>query len=454
MRRSRSGGVALAAGVVLVASAAVAYGGDGSGGVSNLAMRHAREALPEGDGWGSAGAGTTGGSNASEGDVHVVSSRAELIDALGGDNDSNQDNATPKIVFVDGVIDGFESPDGGLLTCADFADPDYDFDEYLATYAPDVWGWDTDPQGPLEDARERSMRNQEAHTQINVGSNTTLIGLPGATLRHLTLMFNRADNVIIRNITFDEAFDCQPRWRPTDGAEGNWNSHFDHVSVRRGSNFWIDNNTFLTSPEKLPEYFGRKYEIYDGQLDITHTADLVTVSNNIFKDHDKLMLIGSTNNPGGGDPGRLNVTLRHNVFDGIGQRAPRVRFGQVDIYNNYYKLAVAAQSHDFDYAWGAGVESQIYAESNYFTFEGADADASEVIYDWGGTAITEKGTWADLGRGKARPVSLLDEFNAINTPGLGDDAGWTPVLRRGPVLPAIAVPAVVSKSAGAGGFPL
>jgi pectate lyase len=411
-----------------------------------------RQTLRDGDGWAAAGAGTTGGSAAAPTQVHIVRSLADLVTALGGNNVANRFNDTPKVVFLDGVIDGFEDADGGKLTCDAWADPEYDFDEYLTAYHPDVWGWDEDPHGPLEDARVRSRRNQQAHMEINVGPNTTLIGLPGATLKHLSLMVDSADNVIVRNLAFEDAHDCFPRWRPTDGEFGNWNSEYDNMSIRRSSNVWVDSNTFSHSAEDLPEFFGRKYEIWDGQLDITHTSDRVTVSGNVFRDGDKLMLIGSTNNPAGGDPGRLNVTLRHNVFDGIGQRAPRMRFGQIDVYNNYFKVAVSAEAYEFAYLWGVGVESQGYYENNYVDLRGSDVDPSEIIYDWGGSAITEIGTWVrtDDRRGIGRPMSLLDAFNAVNDPALGDDAGWTPQLRRGPVLPAVAVPAVVSQLAGSG----
>jgi pectate lyase len=443
-------GLALLAGT-LVAGPAPAAADKGHDGPSWAARLLARQALPAGDGWGSAGAGTTGGAAASNDQVYVASTRAELVEALGGDNASNADNDTPKIIFIEGTIDGFEGPDGELLNCEDLADPEYDFDDYLATYDPEVWGRDTDPSGPLEDARVRSLRNQEAQTVIDVGPNTTLFGINEARLEHLTLMLDGADNNIVRNLTIEGAFDCFPRWRPTDGSAGNWNSNWDYVSVRRSTNVWIDHNTFTTSTDELPVYFGRKFDIYDGQLDITHTTDLVTVSYNVFRDHDKLTLIGSTNNPGGGDPGLLNVTLHHNRFDGVGQRGPRVRFGKVDVYNNYYQVAVASSTFEFDYLWGVGVESQTYTENNFFDFRGAGVDPAGVIRDWGGTAITERGTWARTGgRGFGKPISLLDAYNAVNDPPLGDDVGWTPALRRGAVLPAAAVPFVVTLSAGAG----
>src|SRR5690606_27929108 len=175
-------------------------------GVSPLALAFARQVLPPNDGWAAAGPGTTGGSAATPDQIHVVSSRAELIDALGGDNDTNRNNDTPKIIFVKGTIDGFERPDGEILSCTDLADPEYSLEAYLATYDPAVW-CPVDPEGPLEEARVRSVAKQTRQTQINVGSNTTIIGLRGATLRGLTLMVDRVSNVIVRNITFWDAHD-------------------------------------------------------------------------------------------------------------------------------------------------------------------------------------------------------------------------------------------------------
>jgi pectate lyase len=419
------------------------------GDVPMLALQVARQTLPDDDGWGSAGPGTSGGADAAGDQVHIVRSRADLITALGGDNVSNRGNDEPKIVFVEGTINGFADDEGGLLTCDDFADPEYDFEQYIATYDPAVWGYDTDPSGPLEDARDRSRRNQQRHTEIDIGSNTTLIGLPGATLENLTIMLDSVGNVIVRNLTFRDAIDCFPRWRGTDGQFGNWNSEYDNMSIRRGVNFWIDNNTFRTSRDALPQFFGRKYEIYDSQLDITHTSDRVTVSSNVFADHDKMMLIGSTDNPGGGDPGRLNVTLRHNLMDGIGQRAPRMRFGQIDVYNNLYRVAVNSEAFVFGYLWGVGAESQGWFENNYVDLRGSFVDPDQIILNFGGTRMTELGTRVRTGAGIGTPMSLLDAYHAAGNPPLSD-VEWVPQLRSESVLPTAAVPGIVGHEAGAG----
>ena len=67
-----------------------------------------RETLPQGDGWASEGAGTTGGSAAAASQVYVVTNRQELIAAL---NDgvypppSSTPSNAPKIIYVQGTID-------------------------------------------------------------------------------------------------------------------------------------------------------------------------------------------------------------------------------------------------------------------------------------------------------------------------------------------------------------
>ena len=117
-----------------------------------------------------------------------------------------------------------------------------------------------------------------------------------------------------------------------------------------------------TQDAKQPHHFGVLYQVHDGLLDITNASDLVTVSWNRFRYHDKMMLIGSSDSATA-DRGKLRVTLHHNLFDGIGQRAPRVRFGQVHVYNNYYKIE---RLPTYQYSWGVGIESAIYAEDNFF----------------------------------------------------------------------------------------
>ncbi|HZM76604.1 MAG TPA: hypothetical protein VFC19_12805 [Candidatus Limnocylindrales bacterium] len=388
----------------------------------------AREVLPANDGWAAMGTGTTGGSAATS--MTVVHNRDELAAAVAG--------ADPKIVLVEGVIEG--------PSCDGLADPGYTLEAFLAAYDPATWGR-VNPSGPLEEARLRSVANQRALTEIKVGPNTTIYGLPGATLKRLTIMIDRAPNVIVRQLDLQNAADCFPRWSPTDGATGNWNSEYDLLSVRRSTNVWIDHNTFSDgdNPDSTqPVYFGRPFQVHDGAADITHTSNLVTVSWNVFKQHDKTMLIGSSDTVGP-DVGLLKVTLHHNVWDGVGQRAPRVRFGQVDLYNNYFNIKAG-----HDYSVGIGIQSAVYMENNYFRLHDGIA-LDRVLKDWKGTTLTEIGTWARSDNAFPQRVSALDAYNAVNDPDFGSDAGWAPTLRAHDPLPALAVPLLTSIFAGAGG---
>ena len=408
-----------------------------------FAERIGRQALPAGDGWAAFGAGTTGGAAATPENVVVVDDRAELIAAVAGD--------TPAIVYVRGTIRGNVDDSGAPLSCEQVADPAYSLDAFLAAYDPAVWGR-VAPSGPLEEARARSAANQSARIRVNVGSNKTIVGLRGATLNGIFLRLDGVSNVIIRNLTHEDTRDCFPVWSPTDGGTGNWNAAYDNIWIRNSRHVWVDHNTFTDAdnPDSAqPLYFGRPYQVHDGQVDITNGSNYVTVSYNRFTNHDKTMLIGSTNTPGV-DVGALKVTLHHNEFDGSVQRAPRVRFGQVDVYNNLYRVPVA---DPYEYGWGVGVQSAIYAENNYVAF-GPGVAPDAFVYDWGGTALTEKGTWARVGRALPRPVSLLAAYNATHDPDIAGDAGWVPTLRAGPVLPAPAVPLVVEILAGAGRLPL
>ena len=413
-------------------------------GVSSAALDLARQSLPTNDGWAAAGTGTSGGSAADDAHIAVAGNRAELIAALGGNSATNGQNAVPKIVFVNGRIDMARDAAGAPLSCTDFADPAYDLQGFLDTYDPAVWGRAAKPTGPLEEARVRSAKRQGDHIKVNVGSNTTIIGVNGGRIEHGSLILTNVNNVIIRNLMVTDAADCFPAWDPTDGSAGNWNSLYDLVSLSGASNVWLDHNTFSDGnnhDRNQPVYFGRPYQVHDGATDFIRGSDLITASYNDYYDHDKTMLIGSTDTPGV-DVGKLRVTLHHNRFGNVLQRAPRVRFGQVDVYNNLY----TATDDEYSYSLGVGVESAIVAENNYFKLS-ADVPASDVIKYWKGTRITAIGNLVQVCGQAPAPVDLVAAHNAAYDPDLTPDAGWTPTLR--PRLdPTVAVPAVVAASVG------
>jgi len=287
--------------------------------------------------------------------------------------------------------------------------------------------------------------------RIRLGSNTTIVGLGrDATIRGAWFdirgtagVANSRTNIIVRNLTFQDTFDCFPAWAPTDGALGSWNSQYDSISLRDSNNVWVDHNTFedrATADETLPLYFGVVFQVHDGLVDITNASDLVTVSWNRFRNHDKTMLIGSSDTAAA-DRGKLRVTLHHNLFDKIGQRAPRVRFGQVHVYNNLYLITDLARH---GYSLGVGHRSRIFSQSNAWEWP-ADVSRPPLLRWWGGDVFADRGSLLN-----GRPIDLLGLLrDAHPSRAIDGDVGWTPA-HVDAVDPAREVADRVRAHAGAG----
>ncbi|SFM13148.1 Pectate lyase [Paenibacillus sp. 1_12] len=380
-----------------------------------------KQILAVNDGWASYSTGTKGGADADSAHIFTVTNRSELIQALGGTNSSNATNAISKIIYIKGTIDMNVDDNNNPVGFDYYKAPGYDFNAYLAAYDPAVWGKSSVPSGALETARAASETNQGNKIKINVGSNTTIVGLPGSNAKILggNLMIQNVDNVIVRNIEFQNAFDYFPQWDPTDGDTGNWNSAFDNITLKGATHIWIDRNTFSdgSNPDNYSNtYFGRQYQQHDGLLDITNASDLVTVSYNYFHDHDKTTLVGGSDGFAG-DIGKERITFHHNYYKDITQRAPRVRYGQVHLYNNFYEGTFNNPSYPYLYAIGVGYASQIYAQNNYFV-EDAGTSASDLIGIFaGGTTFTDTGSVLN-----GTAVNIAQSKGGLNP------VNWTPTL--------------------------
>ncbi|MCX5394485.1 pectate lyase [Streptomyces sp. NPDC006482] len=392
----------------------------------------ARATLPAGDGWASEGTGTTGGSAADASRVFTVSTWEEFRAAL------EAPGTEPRIVKVVGTLNATAAG------CAAFEAPGYDFARYLADYDPAVWGYENEVSGAQEELRAASATAQGKAIKVKVPANTTIVGVGRhAGITGGSLQVQGVDNVIVRNLTLESPLDCFPQWDPTDGATGAWNSEYDSLVVYGSTHVWIDHDTFTDGAHpdsSLPSYYGEVYQQHDGELDVVRGADLVTVSWNVFTDHDKTLMIGNSDSAGATDRGKLRVTLHHNLFDKVVERAPRVRFGQVDAYNNHFVVA----GPSYVYSLGIGQESQLFAEKNAFTLA-ADVPAGKILKKWKDAPVTVTGNYVN-----GSPVDLLAVHNEQYPEELlRADAGWTPVLRTRVDHPK-AVPALVDHRAGAG----
>lgn len=180
-----------------------------------------------------------------------------------------------------------------------------------------------------------------------------------------------------RNFEIYSSIDLFPEWDPTDGALGNWNSKYDGIGIVTSSNIWIDHLTLSDGdhPDSdEPIVFGKRVQRHDGLIDITEGSDGITLSFNKFLNHDKTHLIGNNDagNLGPGDTGKLHVTMYGNHYFNSIQRSPRVRFGEVHVFNNFFE-GVSSGSEKITYYFGMGINSTILSERNAFEINGTES---------------------------------------------------------------------------------
>ncbi|MFE2280403.1 polysaccharide lyase family 1 protein [Streptomyces sp. NPDC059454] len=428
-----------------VVCAAVAAAGVGAGvfvmnaNAGTVDLYH--QTLAAKDGWASSGTGTTGGAKADAAHTFTVSTRAQLVKALGSVSDT-----TPRIIKVNGMIDANTDDSGKKLTCADYASgTGYSLSAYLKAYDPATYGRSKLPSGTQETARAAAQAEQGKNIVLKVPANTTIVGVPGtnAGLTGAMLQIQNVDNVIVRNLTFAATEDCFPQWDPTDGDDGNWNSDYDSVSLRGATHVWADHNTFTDAPHfdsANPEYFGREYQIHDGALDITKGSDLVTVSRNQFTHHDKTMLIGGSDTD---SVGKLRVSLHHNVWKGIMQRAPLARIGQIHIYNNYYDVT-PLNGYAPQYSINSRAKAQVVAENNYWKLP-SGVKAAKLLSGDGTGSVKGSGNLVN-----GTVTDLVAAYNAASSKDLKTTVNWTPSLTAGLEASAGNLPTSLATTTGAG----
>lgn len=174
---------------------------------------------------------------------------------------------------------------------------------------------------------------------INVGSemsargNKTIVGLgTDARIAGGGFGWNTKSNVIVQNITFEDASD-------------------DLLKINnKCKNFWIDHCTFSDGAST-------NSGSHDGMLDITRGSEFVTVSYCRFFNHDKNILIGHSDSESGDVI--MKVTLHHNWFDGTVQRNPRVRYATVHCFNNYHV-------NNRIYGVASACNANVLVENSYF----------------------------------------------------------------------------------------
>jgi len=323
--------------------------------------------VPPGGGGGASGTGTAGSGSepSAECPGDDGSAAALTLAGLGYSRPAALEDAGVNDAGSDGGSDAAASDAGaGPLEFAGFA-------------LPNLLGWATQPglgtattiggaAGPVVTARTADQLVAYASSPeplviricgtlrapaVRVASHKTLLGVGSAATLEGGLLVGGdsaySRNIVIKNLRVNGAY-----------------SGVAHEAVRieRAHHVWLDHlELFDTSGEAA--------------LDIVSGSDLVTVSwskvhftpDTPDSEHRFGCRIGDHNEADdvarAEDTGHLNVTLHHDWFaDDVRQRAPRVRFGSVHLFNNYYSIGTRAN----DWSIWASTESRVLLENNYF----------------------------------------------------------------------------------------
>jgi len=251
-----------------------------------------------------------------------------------------------------------------------------------------------------------NVRVRDNKTILGLGTNATLVG---------DLKVDGNNNVILRNLNFTNP-----------GGAGDK----DGLTLQDCLNVWVDHCTF--------------YDAADGNLDITHGADWVTVSwcrffyTDAGADHRFSNLVGHSDNNAGEDSGKLHVTFHHNWWGALcHERMPRVRFGRIHSYNNFFNAP------GNNYCIRAALDSQVLLENNYFL----DVhNPWEVYVTTGTTGLVSAVNNIEIGTS----FSVGDDSNTVLVP--GTDEVFAPAYGY-TLEPAADVPGAVTNLAGAGKGP-
>jgi pectate lyase len=243
----------------------------------------------------------------------------------------------------------------------------------------------------------RIMRSMSG--ALDIASNKTIEAAPGVVFTgHIEL--SGSTNVILRKLKI-VGYNCTDRspckkgedaMTISDGAHHIW---LDHCDISDGS---------------------------DGNLDITDGADYITISWTRFSysaprpsGHRFCNLIGN-DDVMATDAGHLRITFHHDWWaENVSQRMPRVRFGQVHVFNSLYS------SRGNDYCVGLGTDASILLENNAFvgvknpTESNKYASPASVLVARGNIFEETIGTAVDRGTAVFTPPYpyKLDPANAV-----------------------------------------
>ncbi|XP_002966799.2 probable pectate lyase 5 isoform X2 [Selaginella moellendorffii] len=191
----------------------------------------------------------------------------------------------------------------------------------------------------------------------------------------LTVQYVR--NVIVHGIGIHSCRRTGPAMVRSSPGHVGWRtvSDGDGISIFGSRDVWID-HCFLA-------------DCADGLIDAIMGSTGITISNNYFRDHNKVMLLGHSDSYTLDK--MMQVTIAFNHFgEGLVQRMPRCRYGYFHIVNNHY-------THWRMYAIGGSANPTINSQGNRFVAP-ADVNSKQVTKrEFAGERSWMKWNWRSEG---------------------------------------------------------
>ncbi|KAG0485839.1 hypothetical protein HPP92_009918 [Vanilla planifolia] len=195
------------------------------------------------------------------------------------------------------------------------------------------------------------------------GASVHIAGGPCITVQYVS-------HVIIHGLNIHDCKQGNAYVRDSPGHYG-WRTLSDGAgtSIFGGSHVWVDHCTLSSCR--------------DGLVDAIHGSTAITISNNYMSHHDKVMLLGHSDDLV--EDKNMQVTIAFNHFgEGLVQRIPRCRHGYFHVVNNDY-------THWEMYAIGGSAAPTINCQGNRFL--APDDSSSKEVTKREDTPMNEWKNW-------------------------------------------------------------
>ncbi|KAK6353654.1 hypothetical protein TWF696_005616 [Orbilia brochopaga] len=228
------------------------------------------------------------------------------------------------------------------------------------------------------------------NAQVNVGSNTHIVGKTGSQLIGVGFRAKEVSNIVFVNLKISKCL-----------------APIDNILLQTATNVLVDHCDLSSDRDHDKDY-------YDGALDMSHATDYVTIQNTYTHDHWKCSLIGHSDKNAAEDTGHLRVTWYRNRWSKCNSRQPSLRFGTGHIVNNHYQ--------DSELGYTSRMGAQMLVEYSQFV------NVAAIDYEESSTTgyVVTRGNDYGSGTPPILPVGTLNSVPySYSTLAIGDVDSYT-----------------------------